>query len=145
MSEVIQLADHRAVLVVEAALPGPVFLVSVPEVPLADNGSLIARLFQGLRQEPFARVQPVRGDGGNDRRLQTVVEGHPRRRAHRLRVELFEPRAGRGELIKVRCLDICRTVEADILPPQVVCNDVNDVGFLALPRRSIGGWVSCIN
>ena len=41
--EVIQLADHRAVLVVEAALPRPILLVGVAEMPLADDRRLCNR------------------------------------------------------------------------------------------------------
>jgi hypothetical protein len=48
--------------------------------------------------------------------------------AHRLRVELFQPRAGGGELVKVRCLDV-GAVKSDVLPTEVVGYDVEHVGF----------------
>ena len=57
--EVIQLADHRAVLVIEAALLRPIFLVGVAEMPLADDRRLVAGLLEALRHEPLAGVQAV--------------------------------------------------------------------------------------
>ena len=135
--EVIQLADHRAVLVVEAALPGPILLVGVAKMPLADDRRLVAGFLEALRHEPLGGVQAVGGDGGNDGGLQAVAEritpghqGRARRRAHRLHVELRELRALRGELVEVRRLDVRASVEADILPAEVVGDDVDDVGFL---------------
>ena len=43
---VIQLADHRAVLVIEAALLRPIFLVGVAEMPLANDGCVISRFLE---------------------------------------------------------------------------------------------------
>ena len=138
VGEVIQLADHRAVLVVEAALPRPILLVGVAEMPFADDRGLVAGLLEALRHEPLGGVQAVGGDGGNDGGLQAVAEriaaGHQRRarrRAHRLHVELRELRAARGERVDVRRLDVRAAVEADILPAEVVGDDVDDVGFSA--------------
>ena len=134
--EVIQLADHRAVLVVEAALLRPILLVRVAEVPLADDRRLVAGLLEALRHEPFGGVQPVGRDGRNDGGLQAVAEGiaaghqgRARRRAHRLDVELRELRAARGQRVDVRRLDVRAAVEADILPAEIVGDDVDDVGF----------------
>ena len=135
--EVIQLADHRAVLVVEAALLGPILLVGVAEMPLADDGRLVAGLLEALRHEPLGGVEAVTRGAGDDDRLQAVAEriapGHQRRargRAHGLHVELRELRAARGERVEVRRLDVRAAVEADILPAEIVGDDVDDVGFV---------------
>ena len=72
--EVIDLADHRAVLVIEAALLRPVFPVGMAEMPLADDRGLVARLLQALRQQPFVVSQAVGGDREDDRGLQAVAE-----------------------------------------------------------------------
>jgi hypothetical protein len=50
VGEVVDLPDERAVLIIEAALSRPEFLVRMPEMPFADNGSLIASILEGLRQ-----------------------------------------------------------------------------------------------
>jgi hypothetical protein len=46
--EVVELSDQRAVLVIEAALFGPVLLIAVAEVPLADDRSLVASFLDSL-------------------------------------------------------------------------------------------------
>ena len=132
--EVVDLADQRAVLVVEAALPGPVLPVGVAEVPLADDGGVVAGLLERLGQQPLVGRQAVGVALRNDRRLQAVAQriapghqGGARRRAHRLGVELLELRALGGELVEVRRLDV-RAVEADVLPAEIVGDDVEDVG-----------------
>ena len=77
MREIIQFADHSAVLVVKAALLGPILLVCVPKMPLTDDSCVVAGLFQALRHQPFGGVQPVRSGRGNDYRLQTIAERIP--------------------------------------------------------------------
>ena len=135
--EVIQLADHRAVLVVEAALLRPILLVGVAEMPFADDRRLVAGFLEALRHEPLGGVEAVGGAGRNDDRLQAVAEGiaagHQRRargRAHRLHVELRELRAARGQRVDVRRLDVRAAVEPDILPAEIVRHDVDDVGLV---------------
>src|SRR5262249_24807368 len=73
--EVIDLADERAVLVVEAALSWPIFVVGVAKVPLTDDRGGVAGLLQRLWQEPFVGRQTVLGTGRDDSRLQSVSEG----------------------------------------------------------------------
>src|SRR5262249_54967375 len=131
--EVVDRSDERPVLVVEAALPGPVLAVGVAEVPLADDGGLVASLLEGLGKEPLVGAQPVGVAGPDDRGLQPVAErvaaGHqrrPRRRAKRLGGELLEPGPVRGELVDVGGADV-RAVKPDVLPAQVVGDDVEDV------------------
>src|SRR5262245_23416087 len=46
--EIIDFADERPVLVVETALPRPILLIGVAEVPLADNRRGVASLLQRL-------------------------------------------------------------------------------------------------
>src|SRR5262249_58233104 len=80
MREVIDLAAEWPVLVVEAALPGPVLAVGMPEVPLADDRGLVARLLERLRQQPLVRGQPVgvrrRDDDGLQPVAKRVAAGH---------------------------------------------------------------------
>jgi len=139
--EVVELADQRAVLVVEAALPRPVLAVGVTEVPLADDRGVVAGRAESLRQQPLAGVEAVGVAGEDDRCLQSVAEriaaGHQRgarRRAHRLRVELVHPRATAGQLVDGRRADVGAVV-AHVLPAEVVGHDVDDVGLL---RRGVG-------
>ncbi len=135
VGEVVEFADHRAVLVLEPALPGPVLRVRVAEVPLADDGGEVPRVLQALGQEPLIGVQPVRRDRGNDRGLQAVAEGvaarhqaGPRGRAHGLCVEAGEDRAALRQRVEVGSLDVGAAVEPDVLPAKVVGHDVHDVG-----------------
>src|SRR5262249_26584665 len=94
------------------------------------------------RQQPVVSGQAIRACRGNDSGLKTIAMGiaarherSPRRCAHRLGVELFEPGAGCGELVEVRRLNV-RAVEPDVLPPQVVRQDVDNVrAWSALPGR----------
>ena len=44
--EVIQLADHRAVLVIEAALLRPILLVGMTEMPFANDRRVVARFLE---------------------------------------------------------------------------------------------------
>ena len=134
MGEVIDLADHRAVLVVEAALARPILAIGVAEVPLADDGGAVTRVLERLRQQPLIGRQAVFGRGRDDQRLQAVAkrvaprhQRRPRRRAHRLSVELLETRALLRQRIDIRRLDV-GAVKADVLPPEVVGDDVDDVG-----------------
>jgi hypothetical protein len=53
MGEIVDLADERSVLVIEAPLAGPEFAVGMAKVPFADYGRLIARFLEGLRQQPL--------------------------------------------------------------------------------------------
>src|SRR5262249_665069 len=83
--------------------------------------------------EPFVGRETVLGTSRNDSRLQTVSEGittgherGARRRTHRLHIELFEFRPAGGEFVEVRGLDV-GAAKTDILPAEVVCNDVNDI------------------
>ena len=64
MRVIIQLADHRAVLVIEAALPGPILLIRVAEMPLADDRRVITGFLEALRHEPLAGVEAVTGRAG---------------------------------------------------------------------------------
>ena len=135
VGEVVDLAEERAVLVVEPALPRPVLPVGVAEVPLADDRGPVAGLLQRLRQEPLLGVESVAAVRRDDERLQAVAErvaarheGGARRRADRLGVELLEPRPLPGERVDARRPDV-GAVEADVLPAEVVREDVDDVRF----------------
>ena len=78
----------------------------------------------------------IRRHGGLQSVTERIASGHqagPRRRAHRLNVKLFEPGAGFGELVDVRCLDI-RAVEADVFPAEIIGDDIEDVRFLSRLR-----------
>ncbi len=57
--EIIQFANERAVLVIEAALPGPILQVGVAEMPLADDGRVVPGVLKALRHEPFVGGQAV--------------------------------------------------------------------------------------
>lgn len=136
VSVIIQLADHRAILVIEATLFGPILNVSVSEMPLADDGRVVAGILEALWQQPFVGGQAVTCPSGDDDRLQPVTERVPSRhqrrvrgRAHWLRVKLGKLRAGFGEIVLARRLDVRAAVEVDILPAKIVSNDVNDIGF----------------
>ncbi len=62
--EVVQFADHRAVLVIEAALPRPILLVRMAEMPFADDRRLVTGLLEALRHEPFGGVEAIAGHRG---------------------------------------------------------------------------------
>src|SRR6266508_3978481 len=66
MSEVVNLADQRAVLVIEPALPRPVFGIAMTKMPLANDGGLVAGLLECLRQQPFVGRQAIRMGRGDD-------------------------------------------------------------------------------
>ena len=148
VGEIINLPDQRAVLVIEPALPGPVFAVGVSEMPFPDDGGMVAGLLEGLGQEPLVRGNPG-GVGGEDHGgLQAVSERIPARHqasagrgAHRLDVELLQAGSGFRELVDVRGLDV-RSVEADIFPSEVIGHDVKDVGLGGFGSRS-GRGASC--
>src|SRR5262249_38174898 len=98
---------------------------------------------KALRHEPFAGVQTVAGHRRDDRGLQAVAEwiapGHEARAcwcAHRLGVELSKLRASRGQLVDIRRFDIGTAIETDILPANVVGNDVHDVCLGALLAKA---------
>ena len=145
---IIQLADRRAVGVIEAALLGPILQVGVAEMPFADDSRGVAGFLERLRQEPLAGVETVGGSAGDDHRLKAVAEGitasheRPARgRTHGLHVELRELSAARGQRVNVRRLDVSAAVESDVLPTQVVSNDVDDVWLII--RRA--GRINCGN
>jgi len=103
MGEIVDLADERTVLIVEAALARPVFRVGVAQVPFADDRGFISCVLQRLRQQPFVGWQAISVVGRNDGCLQSVAKGiasrHKRRArgsAHGLRVELLQPSAAIG-------------------------------------------------
>jgi hypothetical protein len=134
VGEVVDFTDQRAVLEVEAALAGPELAVAVPQVPLADDGCLVAGFLEGLRQQPLLGVQTMRLARQDHHGLQAVAEGvapghqgGTRGRAHRLGVELVQLCAGLCKLVDVRGADV-GAMEADVLPAQVVRDDVDDVG-----------------
>src|SRR6516162_1703624 len=98
MREVIDLPDHRTIVVIEPALTRPELAVCVAQVPLPDHHGLVANLLEGLWQQSFVGRQPVLARGWNDQGLQAVAKGiaaghecRTRGRAHWLGVELFEP------------------------------------------------------
>ena len=80
--EVIHLADHIAVEIVEASVLRPVFSVGMAKVPLADHQRLVADLLQGLRKRPLVQRQTVCVARENDERLEPVTHrvaaGHQR-------------------------------------------------------------------
>src|SRR5215831_21105972 len=82
MREVIDLAHHGAVVVVEPALPRPERAVGVAEVPLADHDRAVARLPQGLRQQPLVGRQAIFARSRDGQSLQAIPErvapGHER-------------------------------------------------------------------
>src|SRR5262245_40233827 len=89
--------------------------------------------YQGLGQEPLVRRETVGAGGGNDHRLQAITmriaprhERGPRRRAQGLSIELLEPDSAFCQLVDARRGDV-RAVEADILPAEVIRQDVDDV------------------
>lgn len=134
--EVVELANHRTVLIVKAALLGPILPVRVTQMPFPDDGGVVSGLSQRLWHEPFVCCQAVGAHRWDDQGLQSVAEriapGHqrrPRGRTHRLCVELFQPRTRRSEPVNVRRLDIRAAIETDILPAEIVGNDMNDVGL----------------
>ena len=47
--EVIDLADKRAVLVIEASLARPILLVAMAQMPFADDCGLVPRILERLR------------------------------------------------------------------------------------------------
>jgi hypothetical protein len=113
----------------------------VAQVPLADDGRLVARFLEGLRQQPFLGVQPVGLARQDHHGLQAIAEGVPpghqrgtRGGAHRLRVELVQLCAGFRKLVDVRGADV-GAMEADVLPAQVVRDDVDDVGTVCRGGR----------
>src|SRR5262249_12029725 len=129
-------ADHCAVLVVEAALLRPIFLVRVAQMPFANDRGFVAGFLQALWHEPFAGIESVARSGWDNDRLQSITKripsGHQRRarrRAHWLDIELSELRTGRGQLVDVRRFDVGRAIESDIFPTEVISHDVNDVWF----------------
>ena len=134
MREIVDLAYHRAVVVVETALAGPELAVGMAQVPLADHDGLVACLLEGLRQQPFVGRQTIFAGSWNDQSLQTVAarvaashQCRSRRGAHRLSVELFEPCSVLRQLVDVRRLDV-GAVKSDVFPSEVVRHNVHDVG-----------------
>ena len=141
MGEIVDLAQHRAVVVVEAALPGPVFLVGMADMPFADHRGVVAGIAQRLRQGVLVGIQAVLAGRGNHRALHAgavgITTGHQRRtclRAQGLRVEILQPHAAARQRVDVRRLDVGAVV-ADILPALVVGDDVDDVGLLGARLR----------
>ena len=139
MLEIVDLADHRAVVVVETALAGPELAIGMAQVPLADHDGLVTCLFKGLRQQPLVGRQTIFAGSWNDQSLQAVAAwiaaGHQcrsRRGAHRLSVELFEPCSVLRQLVDVRRFDI-GAVKPNVVPSEVVRHNVNDVR----PRRGL--------
>ena len=134
---IIQLPDHRAVLVIETTLLGPIFRVGVAEMPLADDRRGVTGALETLRHEILRGIEAVTGGAGDDNRLQAVTERitarhqhRARRRTHRLHVELRELRPARRQRVNARRLDVRAAIEADILPAKIVGHNVDDVGFI---------------
>ncbi len=73
VGEIVDLAEERPIMMVEAALERPVGPVRVAEVPLADEDGLVAGLFQGLRQEPLVGRKAI-SMRRRDRDLEAVAE-----------------------------------------------------------------------
>ena len=115
VGEVVERAVVVAVLVVEPAPGRQVVRLEVAEVPLAADGRLVARLLERLRQRPLLERQAVLRPGADHADLEPVPhrvapghQGGAGRRADRLDVELLEPRAGGGEPVEIRRLDLGR-------------------------------------
>src|SRR5262249_11044562 len=87
------------------------------------------------RQAVLARRWNDQGLEAVAKRIASGQKRRPRRRAHGLDVELLEPRALSGEIVEGRRFDV-RAVKADILPAQIVGDDVYDV-------RTRSAFLSC--
>src|SRR5262249_25303752 len=143
--EVVQLADHRTVLVIEAALLRPILLIGVTEMPFANDGRIVAGFLETLRHEPLGGIQPIAGSSRNNYRLQAVTKGiaaghqcGTRGRAHRLHVKLLQPGASFGQLVKVRRLDVRSAVKTDVLPTKIIGYNVN---YVRLVLRCLN-WIN---
>src|SRR5215475_4996824 len=103
------------------------------QMPLPNHHRAVASLFESLRQEPLIGWQPVFAWCWNDCGLQAIAERiaarqecGPRRRAHWLNIELFEPRPTLSKLVDIWRLDI-GAVKSDVFPAQIIGHNVHDV------------------
>jgi AraC-like DNA-binding protein len=136
VGEVVDLAEDGAVVVVEAALAGPVFAVGMTEVPFADHFGAVAGGFEEVGEGALRGVEAIGAFGGDDDGLEAVAEGVAAGHdggagggAEGEGVELFQAGAVGGEVVDVRGFDVGAAVEADVFPAEVVGDDVEDVGF----------------
>ena len=108
----------------------------VAQVPLADEPGAVAVVLQQLRQCAACGAQPLVGRPtcGTKRILDPVSlliaaadEHGARRRTIRRGVEVGQPRAGLGEAVDARRLDVRGAVAADVAVAHVVSDDENHV------------------
>jgi len=48
VSEIVDFADERTILIIEAALSRPILRIGMTEVPLPDDCGVVARIMEGL-------------------------------------------------------------------------------------------------
>ena len=136
MSVIVHLTDHGSILVIEATLLWPILDVRMAKMPLADDRRRITRLLEALGHEILAGVQPITALTEDNRRLKTITERvtprhqcSSRRSAHGLNIKLGKLHAALCKRIEVGCLDVRAAIETDVFPPEVISNDVNNVGL----------------
>ncbi len=129
--------DQRAVetvMMIEAALERQLALIPVSEMPFANEGGVVSRLFEGFREGALIG-QHARGIVAVGALLHAVPKGIPpgqesraRRRAHRMHVELREARPFPGEPVEIRSLGPA-AVESGKMPVHVIGQQHHDVGL----------------
>ncbi len=105
------------------------------EVPFADEGSGVARLFEQRRERELRSVQINTRSIGNPAldagaiRRAAGKQSRARGRAERgRRIILGEPHAFSGERIEVRCLDDWVAIAAQVAVAEIIDINQHDVG-----------------
>ena len=138
---VVKPAGQRAVGVVPTAFVWEVGAPSVAEMPFAQVPRLVACLPKDLADRGFLRRKAAAvDDGTDDPEAERGAACHDRnagRGAKRKRVVAIQPQALRGQAVDCRRIDRA-SVEADVVPAEVVCHHEQDVRSGA-PRSQRGG------
>src|SRR5262245_18462266 len=134
VSEIINRPIVMAVLMIEAASGRQVSPLEMAQMPLADCGGRVTRLFQRLWQRAFIQRQTVLRPRPDYAYLQTMTHRiTPRhqsgacRRTDRLRVKLVEPRPPCRQFVEIGGLVLLAAVEAHIGAAQIVGQNQDDV------------------
>ena len=152
--KVVSLGIVESRLVVEATARREQRSFEEAEVPLAEDGRLIARVLEMLRQEGLVHRDAPRRVGVDgvprdavSERVAARQQRSSRRRANGLDIVVAQPDARSGESVYLRGLDLplCRPAsdalvgEADVVEAAVVDEEEDEVWWRGAPARGGGG------